>query len=235
MPSSLPLAVFTTLMTAIYPGALPNTGRGSRRRIDFGLCNGHFWATDILHFPGVGDHTGVCYVLEGFDLFAGLCRPRRRPMAKLTAAEVLEGFRDEEFEAAFAKAEQEDDVDHMWQILSTFAEDSLCDSQDGQPRHEHWHPCRRDRDVHKASAVSESLSLRRLRRLDRRIRHCCRAWSAPLQAQIRRDLSLRDEFPCFREVDIRSPLYMAPPSLVTLWRPRQTRKRGCGLPAGDLA
>ena len=93
-------------------------------------------------------------------------------------------------------------MDYMWQILSTFSEEFLCDSSDGLRRHEHWRPCRRDRDVHKASLSSEWLSLRRIRRLDRRIRHCCRAWSAPLQAQIGRDLkSLMSDFPALREVD----------------------------------
>ena len=94
--------------------------------------------------------------------------------------------------------------DDMWTALFSFAEEALCLESVGAPRHLQWQPSLRPRDSRKAAAASEPLPLRRLRRLQRRLRHLLHT-PADLQlaSNVLRDVrSLSNDFPDLASIDL---------------------------------
>ena len=146
-------------------GPLPPTCTG-QRRIDFGLAH-RMHATSVQHSPGVADHSLVTYSFP-LDHTQSFVAPKRATVDVATASEVAERWHLNDL-SSFHFALERADVDAAWSALSNSAERALCSSLDGcRPRADAWDP--RDTGVpHKAIAWKESLVLRQLRRLQRRV------------------------------------------------------------------
>ena len=150
---------------------LCSTCTGSRR-IDFGITGpgSRLFASELHHRPGVADHLLVGYTVPCDHSVRGGCGPRRAVVTEEAASAATrfhERWKPEDFASAVAEA----DVNLAWQLLSDAAEFALCaDVRGCVPRSEEWSPTQ---VVHgpRAARMPESVELRRLRRLLRRLHH----------------------------------------------------------------
>ncbi|CAE7631163.1 LINE-1 retrotransposable element ORF2 protein [Symbiodinium microadriaticum] len=151
---------------------LPPTRHDARRRIDFGIAA---WVhpTSVFHREGVSDHLLVGYIVDGGCALQGHCGPKRAPVcteADRSTAEVGRLWHAQwciaDFQAYLAKH----CVDKAWTLLSNTAEAALCSPSPGATRRSaDWTP-RVAATGHRAMLSPETVALRRLRRLERRLR-----------------------------------------------------------------
>ena len=146
-----------------HPFATSSGGRA----LDYALATLHMVPSSRQQFATTSDHQLVVY---GFPWFANTTpeytMPHRRPFAPEVPAA--------RFVALQARLSRVDwsslSVEQSWTVLSDYAEDALCDPGAGVRRSAAWQPVRQ-RTVHRCSPCSQSVRLRQLLRLRRRLSH----------------------------------------------------------------
>ena len=190
------------------PELLPPTGPGRKRRIDFGICGPSLHPTRLQHFQGLGDHLGVSYSFDVDVSLLGFTQPRRAPWKVIDSKLVATEFESLWQEDIFLRTLSTGDTDAAWCLLSSVAEQVLCENSLSHtvPRDAAWQPKQRAA-THKASQHVESFPLRKLRRLFRSMKQFCLAPSDPhLCSNILRGIrDLSHRFPELLQISLDEP------------------------------
>ena len=188
-------------------GFLPATRINSTRRIDFGLCCKKLFPTVLNHYPGIADHWLVSYTFDHLVPIATWSSPHRLQFQpKLSLDDVGAKFLDLWCPDLFNTALTSFNIDEAYRLLSDAAEHSLAghseSSHNNVPRAQMWQPVMPG-TTHKAAQQHESVLLRQLRRLERRLSHCVKMPSdvALSQKCVRNLRSLRQQVPELVDLD----------------------------------
>ena len=178
---------------------LPSTRSPGQRRIDFGIAYARH-ATRLSHRHGMADHLLVAYDIPSGPTVLTHAGPKRAVVqseALLPEQEVQRRWNGLWSDEAFRQALEDPDVNHSWSYISDVAEAVLAEpSAATLARSAAWKPvpCT---GGHRGSSFPETVVLRRLRRLLRRLRQLSREpnhWH--LLSHVRRDVgSLARDLP----------------------------------------
>ena len=169
-------------------GALPKTGPGRKRRIDFALSHWRLPAASVHHHECYfSDHLAVKY---HFSPCAPLAPtgPCRRKVADRSAQQVEELYQACQTQV-IEQAIQDANLDEAWNLLSDVAEQCLCEPRENfVPRSAHWIPAQPVRTKHRKPLCSPGVAgLRRLHGRLCQLHH--RPWDMPLARKIESSLA----------------------------------------------
>ena len=146
---------------------LPPTCIGTRR-IDFGIGCG-LWPTCTSQSAGVADHDCVQYELDVSYSVQCLAMHPRRQVSWDSEAEIHQLFLAQWCPERFQRLLLQNELDEAWTLLSNIAEECMCD-EDSRCPPSSSPPSWYKKDLgHRRTITPESVSLRRLKRLHRRL------------------------------------------------------------------
>lgn len=154
---------------------LPPTRNKSSRRIDFGLSSKNLFPSNLNHDHGVADHLLVIYTFDSIFQFPHWAGPKRRQfLSDLSDSDIRSNFLSKWDFGRFSSSLLTSGTTEAYRMLSEVAEDALTRPQSCHqsccPRSQPWRPAVKPR-AHKACQQTESVLLRRLRRLHRKLHH----------------------------------------------------------------
>jgi len=152
---------------------LPPTRKNSSRRIEYGLSSRKLFPSNLNHVAGVADHLTVIYEFDCLYPPSLRRAPRRIEFQQdIPLAQLARKFQESWNELQFASLLKQGNVDQAFHQLSQVAERTLAAhaTSDTVPRSASWQPGVRPSQP-KAAHQAESVLLRRVRRLERRLRH----------------------------------------------------------------